>query len=104
MFWVSQVWQELTCQETMTLHYRIGMNFEACKYIAPAKLQLQPCNSPDRYIAFCQKECELLQRILCYINNADKETSLKFDRLDRHSNRLSRKVKAFINQKYEYIP
>lgn len=80
------------------------MNFDTCKYIAPAKLQLQPCNFPDRYISFCQKECELLQLILCYIDNADRETSLKLDRLDRQNNRLCGKVKAFINQKYEYVP
>lgn len=80
------------------------MNINACKYIAPAKLQLQPCNFPDRYISFCQKECELLQLVLCYINNIDRETSLKLDRLDRQSNRLSRKVKVFINQKYEHVP
>lgn len=50
------------------------------------------------------KECELPQLILCSINNADRETSLKLDRLDRQNNRLNRKVKAFVNQKYEYVP
>lgn len=80
------------------------MNFDACKYIAPAKFQLQSCSFPGRSTSFFPKECELLQLILCYINNADRETSLKLGRLDRQNNRLNRKVKAFVNQKYEYVP